>query len=161
STPIPATAPGVAAPVLATGSGIGRRQPSRTPRPGPLTPSPRRRPLPGAGRPVAGVRDANGGVATEGERKPSATSSGDYEPSPATRGVGQRMAPSTERHQLVEIEVGAALGPLHQVVHVKPAPGSAGLTAPTRARQDNRFDSLPLRDRGGGAARGAGASSTA
>src|SRR5262245_18558720 len=77
------------------------------------------------------------------------------------RGVGLAMAPSTERHQLVEIEVGAALSPLHQVVHVKPAPGSAGLTAPARADQNRGLDGLPLLDRGGGAAGGPGASSTA
>src|SRR5262245_24288492 len=71
------------------------------------------------------------------------------------------MAPSTERHQLVEIEVGTPLGPLHQMMHVKLAPCAAGLTAPARAGKDSPPDARPLLNRGGGAPRGAGASSTA
>ena len=71
------------------------------------------------------------------------------------------MAPSTERHQLVEIEVRAPVSPLHQVVHVKAAACAAGLAPPTSSGKDGRLDRLPLLDRGGGAARGTGTSSTA
>src|SRR5262245_56282747 len=65
-------------------------------------------------------------------------------------GSRRGRAPPTERHQVVEIEVRASLGPLHQMVHVKPAPDSAGLTAPARAGQNRGLDGLPLLDRGGG-----------
>jgi len=41
------------------------------------------------------------------------------------------MAASTQRHPLVEIEVGAALGPFHQMANIEAAASSAGLAVPT------------------------------
>src|SRR5437588_2282012 len=50
------------------------------------------------------------------------------EPAPLVGRVRLVMTPSTERHQLVEVEVGAALRALHHVVDVEPAPHPTGLT---------------------------------
>ena len=94
-------------------------------------------------RPKNRRRSAAARVGRYFERKPSLATRRDDQAPPAIRRVGLAMAPSTEGHQLVEIEVGAPLGPLYQVVHIKPAPGSAGLTAPARADQNRGLDGLP------------------
>src|SRR5262245_56452877 len=64
-------------------------------------------------------------MVTEGERKPTATGRGDHECSSPGRGVGLGMAPSTKHHRLVEVEIGATLGLLDQVVHVAAAAASS------------------------------------
>jgi hypothetical protein len=53
------------------------------------------------------------------------------------------VAPGTERHQAVEVEVRAALGTLDDVVHLEAGADTAGLASPLGSRQDLRADFAP------------------
>ena len=69
------------------------------------------------------------------ERKLACAQRGHNESPPLVRRVGLVMAPSAERDQLIQVEVGAALGALDHVVDVQAAPHAAGLTAPAGTRE--------------------------
>jgi len=82
------------------------------------------------------------------ERKLACAQRGHNESPPLVRRVGLVMAPSAERDQLIQVEVGAALGALDHVVDVQAAAAAAGLAAPAGSRQDDVPDGLPLFWRG-------------
>jgi hypothetical protein len=54
------------------------------------------------------------------------------------------VADSAQRHQLVEGEVGAALGPFDDMMDIEPATPTAGLAAPPGAAPHFGADDLPL-----------------
>src|SRR5207253_4031130 len=78
------------------------------------------------------------------ERKLACAQRGHNESPPLVRRVGLVMAPSAERDQLIQVEVGAALGALDHVVHVQAAPHAAGLTAPAGPREHLLPNGRPL-----------------
>jgi hypothetical protein len=58
-----------------------------------------------------------------------------HEPAPFERRIGLVVAPSAERHELIQVEVGAPLGALHDVMDIQPPPHAAGLATPARSRE--------------------------
>ncbi len=55
-----------------------------------------------------------------------------YEPTAAVRSIRSVVACAAEGDQLAEFKVGAALGPLEDMMDIQMGPASAGLTAPAR-----------------------------
>jgi hypothetical protein len=54
------------------------------------------------------------------------------EPAPFVWRVGLVVTPPAERHQLVEVEVGAALRAFHHMMDIQAPPHATGLAAPAR-----------------------------
>src|SRR5262245_37806462 len=78
------------------------------------------------------------------KRKLACAQGGDQEPPPLIRRIGLVVTPAAEGHQLIKIEVGAALCPFDHVVDVQAPPYAAGLAAPAGAAQNLRADRSPL-----------------
>ena len=68
------------------------------------------------------------------EAKLTIAQRGHHEPAPFVRRIGQIMAPSAERHELIQVEVRASLGALHDVMNIEPPPYTAGLATPPTVR---------------------------
>src|SRR5262249_53279936 len=73
----------------------------------------------------------------------------DHEPAAQVRRIGLVVAPAAKGHQLIQVEVGAALCAFDQVVDVETTPYATGLTAPARPREDLLPNGLPLGHAGG------------
>jgi hypothetical protein len=72
---------------------------------------------PQGGRPFVRATD-------EGEGEPPSVERGDHQPAPPIGGIRLRVVGATDRHQAVEIEVGAALGALDDVMDLERAPAA-------------------------------------
>jgi hypothetical protein len=114
--------------------------PDRAPGASRLHGAPRARAIDGPGlradRPLvspAGDLDGEAAVAERGDNQPAAR----------VRRIRLRVAPSTERHEAVEIEVRAPLGALHNVVDLEPGACAARLTDPPGAGENLRADPAP------------------
>jgi len=66
------------------------------------------------------------------EMEPTVAQGGHHEPAPFIRRIGLIVAPGTEGHEVLEVEVRAALRAFHHVVDVEPTPHPA---RPKRRRQ--------------------------
>jgi len=91
------------------------------------------------------------------ERKLACAHGGHHESPPLIGCVGLVVAPAAEGHEVLEVEVRAALRRLHHVVDVEPAPHPAGLAAPAGPRQHRLTNQLPLAQAGSRPSNSAGA----
>src|SRR5207302_1736764 len=82
----------------------------------------------------------------------TAASSRDHQPPVDEGRIGLRVTAPTQRHQHVEIPIGAAPGPLDHMVNVEPSAPAAGPAAPASAGQHGCPNDQPLVRRGGWAA---------
>src|SRR5207302_1759265 len=78
------------------------------------------------------------------ERKLACAQGGHHEAPPLIGRVGLVVAPAAERDQLIQVEVGAALGALDHVVDGQAASHTAGLTAPAGTREHLLPNGRPL-----------------
>ena len=78
------------------------------------------------------------------EAKLTIAQRGHHEPAPFVRRIGQIMAPLAERHELIQVEVGAPLGTLHDVMDIQPPPHTASLATPARSREYLRPNRRPF-----------------
>jgi hypothetical protein len=64
------------------------------------------------------------------------------------RRIGLVVAPPAKRHKLIQIEIGAPLGALDDVVDIQASPHATGLATPGRSREDLRPNRHPFRSAG-------------
>src|SRR5262245_5142174 len=83
------------------------------------------------------------------KRKLACAQGGDSEAPPLIRRIGLFVTPAAKGHQLIQVEVGAALCAFDHVVDVETTPYATGLTAPARPREDVLPNGLPLGHAGG------------
>ena len=67
-----------------------------------------------------------------------------HKPAPFEWRIGLIVAPSAECHELIQVEVGATVGALHDVMDIEPPPHTAGLAAPARSREHLRPNQRPV-----------------
>src|SRR5262245_64903546 len=79
----------------------------------------------------------------------------DHAPAAQVRGIGLVVAPAAKSHQLIQVEVGAALCAFDHVVDVQAPPHTAGLAAPACPSQYPLTNQLPLTHAGSRASDGA------
>ncbi len=90
-----------------------------------------------AGHPLVRPLDDLEGEATLAKRS-------DHQPAACIGRIGLRMARRTERDELVEIKVRAALGALDDVVDLEGAPAATGLAPPAGTPEDHPADGRPF-----------------
>jgi hypothetical protein len=77
-----------------------------------------------------------------------------HEPAPFERRIGQIVAPSAERHELIQVEVGTPPGAFYDVMDIEPPPHTAGPATPARSRQHPRSTRRPFGGAGSATAQG-------
>src|SRR5215471_13251665 len=94
------------------------------------------------------------------EAKPTIAQAAHHEPASFVWRVGLVVTPAAERHQLIQIEVGSALGALEDVMDIQASPHATGLATPARSREHLRPNRRPFGGAGGTAAHGPRASAS-
>jgi hypothetical protein len=89
------------------------------------------------------------------EAEPAIAQEGHYEPAAFVRRIRLIVAPSAERNELIQVEIGASLGPLNDVMDIEASPHVTGLAAPAGSREHLRPNRRPFRGAGGTTAQGA------